>query len=147
MSQEPDPAEDQQDQDESYDTSNCFNIFTHQIKFAVDRMSPPPEDLGSKKRNGKKKAAGQEQPKEGEEQGVFQGYAKNILKNIKLSLNHLHIRYEDDYFSSQKPFAFGLLCDQVVSYGTETEWHFDALESNQFRRVRPTYYPPPVSQP
>jgi hypothetical protein len=33
-----------------------------------------------------------------------------ILNNVTLIINRIHIRYEDDYYSDDKPFAFGLLC-------------------------------------
>ena len=34
-----------------------------------------------------------------------------ILKNVTLTVNGIHIRYEDDFYAFKAPFAFGLLCD------------------------------------
>ena len=113
------------DLDESYNSANCFNIFTHKIKFTLDSRK--------KKAKPKLKQSAAGCP----EDSSMSTYIKNILKNVKLSLNRVHIRYEDDFFT-QSPYAFGLLCDQITSYGSETEWCFGSLESNQFRRTKPT---------
>jgi len=120
---------------ESYDASNGYNIFSHQIRFTIDGIGDVARLLieAKQKKVNKKK-------QETEEQSVFQGYLINILKNIKLNLNRIHIRYEDDYFSQLNPFAFGILCDQISSYGSETEWQFASQENNQFRRTRPQYF-------
>ncbi len=64
-------------------------------------------------------------------------YVMEVLKNVVLSISHMHIRYEDDYFAGLKPYAFGLLCDGLTSYGGNTEWEFGSLESSQFKRVGP----------
>lgn len=63
-------------------------------------------------------------------------FKDNIMKNLKISINRIHIRYEDDFFAVS-PFACGLLCDQIVSYATNTEWNFGSLEDNKFNRVTP----------
>ena len=34
-----------------------------------------------------------------------------ILKNIRIQVHNIHIRFEDDYFASEKPYAFGFLCE------------------------------------
>lgn len=74
-----------------------------------------------------------------EEQATIQGYIKSILKNIKLEINRIHIRYEDDYFSQINPMAFGILCEQISSCGSVHEWEFGSLDNNQFHRVSPPY--------
>ncbi len=43
-----------------------------------------------------------------------------ILKNVNLTVNRLHIRYEDDYYASQHPFAFGIICDVRLMHGITT---------------------------
>ena len=42
---------------------------------------------------------------------------RNIVKNLKLVVNKMHIRFEDDYFSNGEtkywePFSFGVLVDR-----------------------------------
>lgn len=39
-----------------------------------------------------------------------------ILKNVTLVINRIHIRYEDDYYADDKPFAFGLLLKVVFVF-------------------------------
>lgn len=34
---------------------------------------------------------------------------------MKLKINKVHIRYEDDYFNSETPFSFGLVIDVSLS--------------------------------
>lgn len=77
--------------------------------------------------------------KEKDDQSPFNSYITNILKNVTLTINRIHLRYEDDYFSQINPFSFGLLCDQIISYGVNNEWQFGSLENNQFKRVCPSY--------
>ena len=38
---------------------------------------------------------------------------QKVLQNIRIQINGLHIRFEDDYFNSENPFAFGILCDVI----------------------------------
>lgn len=37
-----------------------------------------------------------------------------ILKNVTLVINRIHVRYEDDYYANEKPFAFGLVCKVLL---------------------------------
>lgn len=105
--------------DESYELDNCFNIFTHNIRFKLD----------PKKREDKSK-------NQDSEEASASGYETNIMKNLRFTINGLHIRYEDDFFSAS-PFACGILCDQVTSHGSNTQWNFGSLESNKFTRITP----------
>jgi len=82
--------------DESYDEGNCFNIHDHQMKFAFKG-----DENEEKNENSDKNA--EKEPKS--------DVLKMILKNVTLTINRIHIRYEDDFYADQNPFAFGLLCD------------------------------------
>ena len=57
---------------------------------------------------------------------------------MALEINKIHIRFEDDYYAQESPFAFGLTCERITSTFTQTEWMFDSLENIQFRRATPT---------
>ena len=107
--------------DESYDVNNCYNIFTHNIRFKLDQKKS--ETLVVSKREEKNK-----------KEETTNGYGMNIMKNLRITITGLHIRYEDDFFSTS-PFACGILCDQITSHGSTTEWHFGSLESNKFTRI------------
>lgn len=43
---------------------------------------------------------------------------RSVLKNLKLTVNKVHVRFEEDYFSngesrSWEPFSFGVVIDRV----------------------------------
>ena len=33
------------------------------------------------------------------------------LRNLKIMIKRIHVRYEDDYYAGEKPFSFGLMID------------------------------------
>ena len=66
--------------------------------------------------------------------GDSNSFMTNIMRNLRITINRVHIRYEDDFFSLS-PFACGILCDQVISCGSTTEWDFGSLENNKFKRI------------
>ena len=49
------------------------------------------------------------------------------LDQVQLKINGLHIRFEEDYFSADKPYSIGLIAEQLnlnsTPQGQET-WHF-----------------------
>ena len=42
---------------------------------------------------------------------------KDIVKGLTIHIKQLHLRYEDDYYSSECPYSFGLVID-VSFYAT-----------------------------
>jgi hypothetical protein len=62
-----------------------------------------------------------------EEEGAesLAGNIRSVLKNIKLTVNKVHIRFEEDYFSngesrSWEPFSFGVVIDRVEIETSQT---------------------------
>jgi hypothetical protein len=54
---------------------------------------------------------------------------RNLIKNVKLTVNRLHVRFEDDYFSNGEskmwePFSFGLIVDSVHLQTSDSLWSF-----------------------
>lgn len=49
----------------------------------------------------------------------------NFLKNLKLTIKRLHIRFEDDYFSMSSPFSFGIVIEKLELITTDSDWSFD----------------------
>jgi hypothetical protein len=50
---------------------------------------------------------------------------RSVIKNLKLTVNRLHIRFEDDYFSSGEskqwePFSFGIVLDKFEIHTSDT---------------------------
>ncbi len=102
-----------------YDPANCYNIFTHNIKF-------------SRKPAGEEPAAQPSQP-------MSENCLFDILSNMALNVTNLHIRFEDDYFSQAVPFAFGIVCEGLTSYRVGNEWRFGAIENSRFVRSNPRF--------
>lgn len=61
----------------------------------------------------------------------------NLLGGLKLEIKRIHFRYEDDYFQHHRPFAFGLMIEQIIMDNSETDWTFDSPLSMGFVRNRP----------
>jgi hypothetical protein len=66
-----------------------------------------------------------------EEDNEARGNIRNIMKNLKLTVNKLHIRFEDDYFSNGErklwePFSIGLVVDRFEMSTADNEWQFDS---------------------
>ena len=37
---------------------------------------------------------------------------RSMLGQIQVKINGLHVRFEEDYFSAEKPYSLGLIADQ-----------------------------------
>lgn len=59
------------------------------------------------------------------------------MKNLRLTINKLHIRFEDDYFSPEKPYTFGVVIDKFDLATSDTEWQFDNILNFKYQRVKP----------
>lgn len=58
------------------------------------------------------------------------------MKNLKLSVKRLHIRFEDDYFSTFTPFSFGLVIEKLDLISSDNDWSFDSpMHLNFFREA------------
>ena len=110
------------DADTSYDESNAFNIFKNEVKFQVasrgNMNSPQNKDDKS-------------------QLSVIESYFKNIISNICLTVKNFHIRFEDDYFFNEPPFAFGIHIDTLATFPGNSEWIFSSFEQQNFSRVKP----------
>ena len=58
----------------------------------------------------------EEEPSKSESSSSSPDVLKLVLKNVTLTVNRIHIRYEDDFYASQNPFAFGLICEVTIEY-------------------------------
>lgn len=65
------------------------------------------------------------------------GFLSNVLSNLTLVINNVHIRYEDDYFAKSLTVAFGVICKKVTSYVVNNEWNFGSIENSKFNRAIP----------
>jgi len=42
------------------------------------------------------------------------GLATRLFRGVKYDIKNIHIRYEDDYFSHDKPFSFGFTIQAIT---------------------------------
>lgn len=61
------------------------------------------------------------------------------MKNLKLVIKRVHVRFEDDYFSQETPYAFGIVIDNFELTTADTEWSFDSLISTNFKKDPPQH--------
>jgi hypothetical protein len=52
-----------------------------------------------------------QQTQNDDDEDSLKNNSNSLLKNLKLSIKRLHIRFEDDYFSALTPFSFGIVID------------------------------------
>lgn len=60
-----------------------------------------------------------------EEGDSLKANMRSVIKNLKLTVNRLHIRFEDDYFSSGEskqwePFSLGIVLDKFEIHTSDT---------------------------
>jgi len=51
--------------------------------------------------------------------------AFSLFGGLKVEVKRIHFRYEDDYFQSSRPFAFGLMIESFLLDNSETDWNFE----------------------
>ena len=65
---------------------------------------------------------------------------RSLLKNIRLVINRIHVRFEDDYLSNGEskqwePFALGLVAERIELASAESRWANS--EEGEFIKVKP----------
>ncbi len=68
------------------------------------------------------------------EQPIGLSFLSNLFSGIQLNIKHVHIRYEDDFFSRSRPFSFGLLMDEIDFGNTNSHWTFHTANGMRFTR-------------
>ena len=67
----------------------------------------------------------------------YLNFAISLFGGLKLEIKKLHLRYEDDYFQCNKPFAFGFMLDSIMLDNSDTDWNFEQPMSMNFYREKP----------
>jgi len=102
----------------SYDSTNAFNVFEHEMKIKANTAGESAADGGQAGLDEENKMlenlkylaqADFLRDRLVEDEKQVQN-VRLIFKNLKLTISWLHIRYEDDYYQADlgKKFAFGL---------------------------------------
>jgi len=61
-------------------------------------------------------------------------FFSNLFSGIQMNIKHVHIRYEDDFFSKSRPFSFGFLIDEIDFGNTNSHWTFHTPNGMRFTR-------------
>jgi hypothetical protein len=65
---------------------------------------------------------------------------RSVMKNIRMSLKRVHIRFEEDYFSNGEsrhwePFSLGIVIDNIDLVTSDSEWQFKTPFELLFQRL------------
>jgi hypothetical protein len=112
----------------SYDSTNAFNIFEHEMKIKQTASEAFDADPEKKEFENLKFLANSEFIKErlNDEEKQVQN-VRMIFRNLRLNIQRLHIRYEDDYYSRflGKKFAFGITIEQLFVQTCKESWEME----------------------
>lgn len=61
-----------------------------------------------------------------------------FLKLITININRIHIRFEDDYFSGDAPYSFGVIVRQFQVFNYEKDIIFANPTSVSYEEVSPS---------
>ena len=56
-----------------------------------------------------------------------------------MSINRIHLRYEDDFFNNHRPFSMGLMIDSINLDNSTNHWTFHSPNSMHFTRTENSY--------
>ena len=91
------------DENEDYDDGNAYDFRNNNVKMT-------PNDITQNDfQNAQKKKI--------EEVSQIADSIREImkkLKNLKVHIKKVHVRYEDDYFEVENPYSFGIIADEVI---------------------------------
>lgn len=120
------------DQDRATHQANVHNLVTQAFK--LQRQETLQKVKGEKdKGKDKKKKKG----KEGSfEQPIGLSVLFDIFGGVQMNIRRIHIRYEDDFFSIERPFSLGLCIDEIELCNRSSHWAFKTPTGMQFSRQK-----------
>lgn len=59
----------------------------------------------------------------------------SLFNGVKLNINRIHVRYEDDYFNNHRPFSLGLMIDAINLDNATNHWTFHSPNGMHFSRT------------
>lgn len=60
---------------------------------------------------------------------------KDAVKGLKINIKRLHLRYEDDYYSFENPYSFGIVIDELSFDSSDMRVFFERLADFQTRQI------------
>lgn len=59
---------------------------------------------------------------DGKGDSLAEKIAAQVIKNVQLKIQGIHIRYEDDVTTAERPFAFGVVLKSLNVHTTDQDW-------------------------
>ena len=64
--------------------------------------------------------------------GMIERYMERILIHLTLTINNLHIRYEDETYPYDHPFSFGICIDKVLLKSCKQFFNFKNIFTTDY---------------
>ena len=58
---------------------------------------------------------------------------KDVVKGLTIKIKKLHLRFEDDFYSSDNPYSWGVVIDELDFDSTDSRKFFERLSDMQAR--------------
>jgi hypothetical protein len=63
----------------------------------------------------------------------------NLFNGVQVSIDRIHLRYEDDFYNSHRPFSMGLTIEKIHLGNSQSHWTFHTPNGMQFTRTPNDY--------
>ncbi|XP_025082320.1 vacuolar protein sorting-associated protein 13A-like isoform X2 [Pomacea canaliculata] len=97
------------------------------VKYDAKKEEKILQDIKQKKlaqiEEAKKLEAERRQPKEVKKDTFAEKLTTQIVKNLQVKVNNIHVRYEDCYTNPARPFSFGITLQELLFQTTDEEWN------------------------
>ena len=60
---------------------------------------------------------------------------KDVIKGLTIKIKKLHLRFEDDYYSSENPYSFGIVIDELDFDSSDSRKFFERLSDMHTRKA------------
>ncbi|XP_067654011.1 intermembrane lipid transfer protein VPS13A-like isoform X3 [Haliotis asinina] len=70
----------------------------------------------------KKAEAEKDKPKEEKQDTFVEKMATQVIKNLQIKVNNIHVRYEDRFTNPKRPFAVGVTLRELLFQTTDESW-------------------------
>ena len=126
---------------EAFLTENSEESSHHNSEDFYEKMQQPTEEKNSNKILGTEGRttpvySDNKQDLLRKEEGIIEKYLSKILVNLTLTVDTVHIRYEDETYPYKHPFALSVIFDSLNMKTAGTEWYLDDRAEVKKRGIR-----------
>ncbi|XP_048251088.1 vacuolar protein sorting-associated protein 13A-like isoform X4 [Haliotis rufescens] len=96
------------------------------IKYNAEKEEKAKQEAKQKKlkqiEERKKAEADKDKPKEEKPDTFVEKMATQVIKNLQIKVNNIHVRYEDRFTNPKRPFAIGITLQELLFQTTDESW-------------------------